>query len=849
MRKYIHIFLILALLLVGTRVQAQDVMKLRQICTQAESNFQIGRTEEARDTLVYYLDAMKGTLKRDALRIMALCSVAEYDEQKAKEYVKMMLDVDPYYSVMTSDPPIFVSMVNELKAGKTAKVTTASSMEESLDEVPVPTTLITEEMINSCGGRNLQEVLAAYVPSMNLIDSNDGINIAMRGIYSNMQEKILFLLNGHRLNSYLTNAAQPDFSMSLEKIKQIEVLRGPASSVYGGVALTAVVNIITKQGADVDGIRAKGEGGNHGQLRGDILIGKRYFDLDVLAWLSVYKSKGEQCTVGEEHQSNIVWGDAILPVNTISIGRIGSRPNYDAGVQLSLKGWNLLYNVRYSQVVAPYTFASTAYAYDYDRYTTHNGIAPSLASLTHHANLGYTHDWGPLNLKFTAFYDNEDMTQYQVLSETKNPELAELLGFVSYGSGLLDVYSNYDGLSRCITGQGQNLGLQLKGDYNYALGRDHKGSLVFGAEYSHFFMEDVRYKMGYDYVEEMYEGDALRKQAVGRENSANASLQLKHQWRSLILNAGLRYDHKHRFNDTEANEWSPRIALIFLKPKWNLKFSYSKSFVDAPYFYRVGNLMRCLLQGEMPIFATPLSPERIHSWQLSFAGNNWVKGLHFEVNGFYNRANDLITTKSINYINAGKNHTAGVEFTANYQLPRFSANLNVTWTHTFKSNIVSSQDIELDEKYENVLSHGIIDANNNTPALMSNLVLTWRATPQLKLHAHTLFESKQSTYYYDINKCCYVMKLFYKGMDMEEDDPELEELSAIIEEMGSQPFTRKDMPARAIVNVGADYQIGKLTLGLNIHNLLDTRYDRSGMNTSLMPQQGRWWTASVSYQF
>ena len=223
MRKHIHIFLILAMLLGGTGVQAQDNMKLRQICSQAESNFQIGRTEEARDTLVHYLGALKGTLKRDALRIMALCSVAEYDEQKAREYVKMMLEVDPYYSIMTNDPPIFVSIVNELKAGRTATVTTASSMEESLDEVPVPTTLITEEMIHSCGGRNLQEVLAAYVPSMNLIDCNDGINIAMRGIYSNMQEKILFLLNGHRLNSYATNAAQPDFSISLEKIKKIKL--------------------------------------------------------------------------------------------------------------------------------------------------------------------------------------------------------------------------------------------------------------------------------------------------------------------------------------------------------------------------------------------------------------------------------------------------------------------------------------------------------------------------------------------------------------------------------------------------------------------------------------------------
>ena len=828
---------------------AQDDMRLRQICSQAENDLLTGRTEEARDTLLHYLSDFKGTLKRDALRIIALCCLTDYDEQKAGEYVKMMLEVDPYYSVTTNDSPIFVDFVNELKAGKTTMVTTASSMEESLDEVPVPTTLITEEMIRNCGGRNLQEVLAAYVPGMNLIDCNDGINIAMRGIYSNMQEKILFLLNGHRLNSYLTNAAQPDFSMSLEKIRQIEVLRGPASSIYGGVALTAVVNIITKQGADVDGILAKGEGGNHGQMRGDVLLGKRYFDLDVLAWLSIYHSKGEQRMVSEEHQSFNSDGDTI---NTISIGRIGSRPNYDIGVQLTLKGWQLLYNVRYSQVVAPYTTATTAYAYDHDRYITYDGIGPSLAGLTHHANVSYSHEWGPLNLKLSAFYDNENMTQYQVFSESKNLELEYRLGFLNYGSitlGFPEDYKGSNGFSRYITGQGQNVGLQLKGGYNYALGRDHKGTLVFGAEYSHFFMEDVRYLIGYDYVNALYDDYNLRLQAIGRENSANASLQLKHQWRSLILNAGLRYDHKHRFDDSDANEWSPRIALILLQPKWNLKFSYSKSFVDAPYFYRVENLMECILRGWMILYAEPLSPERMHSWQLSFAGNNWVKGLHFEVNGFYNWGSDFLITSFMDYENAVKNYTAGVELMANYRLPRFSANLNVTWAHTFKSSITQSRDaFDDNEEFEDDLSYGIVNANNNTPALTSNLVLTWQPTPKLRLHAHTLFESKQSTYYYDLNRSLYQSKLQDVLFGLEEDDPRWEELWDEIIELGKHPYTRKDMAARAIVNVGAEYKIGGLTLGLNIHNLFDTRYDRSGMNTSLVPQQGRWWTVSVSYK-
>jgi iron complex outermembrane receptor protein len=56
---------------------------------------------------------------------------------------------------------------------------------------------------------------------------------------------------------------------------------------------------------------------------------------------------------------------------------------------------------------------------------------------------------------------------------------------------------------------------------------------------------------------------------------------------------------------------------------------------------------------------------------------------------------------------------------------------------------------------------------------------------------------------------------------------------------------RKEMPARAIINVGGEYAIGIMTLGLDVHNLLGTHYYRSGMNTNLIPQQGRWLIANV----
>jgi iron complex outermembrane receptor protein len=54
------------------------------------------------------------------------------------------------------------------------------------------------------------------------------------------------------------------------------------------------------------------------------------------------------------------------------------------------------------------------------------------------------------------------------------------------------------------------------------------------------------------------------------------------------------------------------------------------------------------------------------------------------------------------------------------------------------------------------------------------------------------------------------------------------------------------MPARCIFNIGGEYTWKSVTFGLNIHNLLGTRYHRSGMNTNIIPQQGRWFMGSVT---
>lgn len=810
-------------------VSGQDYTA-RQIYAQAESEYDIGRIEQALLLLQGNVEHFSGNLRESAYRLMAICWLGLDDTEKAEQATRYLLNADPYYSASPQDPQRFIDMVENLRSGLTAKVTTASSQAESLAEVPVPITLITEDMIRNCGAQNLQEVLATYVPGMNIIDSNDDINIAMRGIYSNGQEKILIMLNGHRLNSYCTNIAAPDFSVSLEKIKQIEVLRGPASSLYGGVALTAVVNLITKQGADVDGVKVKAGVGNYGQMRGDIILGKRYFDLDLLVWGSLYKNNGEEMKVPEERYDEDIYD---MPYDHFKIGRIGNKPSHDFGLQLKWKDLQFLYDARFSQIVAPFTMSTLAKTYDWDRYKSMNGYSPSFATTSHHVDLSYSRQIKQLYLKGNIAYDNSDLTHYQVLLDTEFPALGTLLGI---DVDALDNIFNYPGLFRYINGQEQNYSVQLKGDYSYVNSKAHKGNLSFGTEFSHFKLDDVRYALGYNYENVAPENPMIPEHGKGHENSYNAFLQLKHQWRSLIFNAGLRYDHKKRVDGRTLNEFSPRVALILMKPKWNLKLSYSKSFVDAPYLYRKTDELLPLLTKSTRLddYAT-LEPEFVHSFQITFAGLEWVKGLSFEVNGFYNKAEDLIMTHIIEHLNEAVNKTAGVEVMTSYRRPKYSVEFNCTWIRTFDSNLFIKN----------------IDTNNNTPAITSNVVLAWQATPRLKLFSNVLFESKQTSYNLDLTQMILYTNIagyILEAMENEYYDS-AQEWTDELERVQKTLIHQEEMKARAIMNLGAEYKWGNLTLGVNVRNLFNTQYNRSGMNTKLIPQKGRWFMFDVAYKF
>ena len=288
----IYIAVITLIFFIAVPASAQDIY------AQAENAYNIGRLDSALVLLKNHENSFHGTDRQKAYRLMSLCYLGLDQIEESEKYAGFLLKENKNYFGSLQDPMRFVDMINKLREGSGTTIKTASGQEELIEEAPVPVTIITREMIDMLGNnKSIGQILANYIPGMSEVCSYAFSNVTMHGVYSSGQEKILIMENGHRLNTRSTNNGKLDYAISTEKIDHIEVLRGPASSLYGNVALTAVVNIITREGKDINGIKGKYGFGSYGTHRADIVAGTSFLEADILAWGAVYTSQGEKTDI------------------------------------------------------------------------------------------------------------------------------------------------------------------------------------------------------------------------------------------------------------------------------------------------------------------------------------------------------------------------------------------------------------------------------------------------------------------------------------------------------------------------------------------------------------------------
>ena len=125
-------------------------------------------------------------------------------------------------------------------------VVTASRTDQQLVNAPASVSLITTETIQNSPGTNIGDLLRA-VPGINVAQlSARDVNLTARGATSTLATSQLALVDGRSVYLDFFGMVMWDLvPTNANEIKQIEVIRGPASAVWGANAMSGVVNVIT----------------------------------------------------------------------------------------------------------------------------------------------------------------------------------------------------------------------------------------------------------------------------------------------------------------------------------------------------------------------------------------------------------------------------------------------------------------------------------------------------------------------------------------------------------------------------------------------------------------------------
>src|SRR5688572_12113447 len=136
-------------------------------------------------------------------------------------------------------------------------VVSGSRTEQQLINAPVTMSVITADMIENAPTRNFAELLRS-VPGLNLTQvSARDINVTTRGATGTLATGQLALLDGRSLYQDFFGFVMWDFlPVNLNEIRQVEVIRGPASAVWGANAFNGVINVITKSPREIQGTSA-----------------------------------------------------------------------------------------------------------------------------------------------------------------------------------------------------------------------------------------------------------------------------------------------------------------------------------------------------------------------------------------------------------------------------------------------------------------------------------------------------------------------------------------------------------------------------------------------------------------
>lgn len=570
-------------------------------------------------------------------------------------------------------------------------VVTASLRRQVLDKVPGSMTVITDKDIRSQGLQTLTDALST-VPGFTMFQEPFGLMSPVIRGYQWSTASLKVMVDGHSVNEVLHKGLESWMDMPLDDVKQIEVIRGPGSSLYGSDAFCAVVNIITR---DQPGGSAVAGGGTLGAwAAGGTLVSARDRDLRYKAAFNKLGEEGARLHYEKDYFTDFMGSGAsqsLAPTDarkklerhegaatveyaglSLTVRNVDSRRQWSegyVGIQAGGRSW---VNTRAK-------YAEATYKLDFP-----DGSALSL-----------TGAYDVNTIIYTGQFLKEGFTWFGGFPGFTFPEGA--------------FYTTYE---RGTRDQAHGLWSKTWGGHE----------LTAGVEYSRIAFPDIHNRVNFDVATLLpLPGGYVTSSGDDPNNSSSAQGTSESQWGvfgqdmfrlqpvSFIL--GARYDNY----SMAGAAFSPRLAVIWELGEQILKGSFGQAFFSPYSNTRYDRSFGFVSNKD-------LRPAVIQTSELSIQ-NSYVRRFRYALTGFYSGIEDAFsfsTSRVPAYDNSFNTHITGVEAEANMDAsPSLSLFANASYSHISRNSLSD-------------LDH---------PERIANAGFTWRPVSTLSLNARGNFVS------------------------------------------------------------------------------------------------------------
>jgi len=621
--------------------------------TDARKFYEIGQFDRVFTTLEPCISSGFSDKQRvQAYRYLAMSYLALDSNDVALANVGRLLKIEPNFEPDLFDPPLFIELVTLIKQNsKRVLITSVSKKAEDLLAAPATVMVVTKEQITRRGYLDLEAVLSD-LPGFSISRTFGATysNVYTRGYRSNNTDRTMVLVDGVEENDLWTNIAYFGRQYPLSNVKRIEVVYGPASTMYGANAFLGVINIITKEPEEymdenMDfGISAQANYGSWNTRYADVTLSGRYSGISLSLTGRVFRSDEMDLSRFTDYDYSPSYYDNFDYATALSITNNASKYVLDNGLTDNNPLYNIIRNNAGDTTAVRLTDAGANTARNLDKSALQQDVN---GNPVRYSNITDTYLWGAkikisdFTLSFQTWRSETGATTFY----TDNNEAGSKNGslWIPLQTALYVKYEKQINDNLLISNLTQFRSHELDDDtkavylLNYSNGGRSLGRLLAGSaplwitEYYYVLSRQLRNELkavltlssdfdiigGLEVRSSLIQGDYLISYApppvdsgtssigVGGDNFDQTDLgfYLQSTYKpieNLKFVLGGRYDET-RIRSVKQSVFNPRIAVVYNPGDFVFKGIYATAFKQPAIYQRYStNTARKVTNPELP---------------------------------------------------------------------------------------------------------------------------------------------------------------------------------------------------------------------------------------------------------